>query len=83
MNKNITLGSAAGFTGFSLCAACWLPIMIAGSFDFAENISKEKATLDLEVAKNMLKDATNKADISVAKDKMKLASLRLSVLEHL
>jgi F-type H+-transporting ATPase subunit epsilon len=57
--------------------------LIAGSFDFAENISKEKATLDLEVAKNLLKDATNKADISVAKDKMKLASLRLSVLEHL
>ena len=57
--------------------------LIAGSFDFAESISQEKAAFDLENAKQLLENATNKADIAVAKDKMKLASLRLSVLEHL
>ena len=88
----VTIGEAKIVTSdntlYAACGNGFLSIkdglcsLITGSFDFAEDISKEKAALDLDTANHLLENAKNKADITVAKEKIKLASLRLSVLEH-
>jgi F-type H+-transporting ATPase subunit epsilon len=56
--------------------------LLANSFDFALDLDKEKVENDLNLAKELLDNAKTDADKTIAKGKLKLAELRMGLLEE-
>ena len=55
--------------------------LLANSFDLASEIDCEKVKADLAEAQALLKNAKSESDKTIAKDRIKLANLRLAVIE--
>ncbi len=55
--------------------------VLANSFDFAKDIDTEKVKAELAEAEKLLQDAKTDSDKTIAKDRIKLANLRLTVTE--
>ncbi|MBE6673111.1 MAG: ATP synthase F1 subunit epsilon [Ruminococcaceae bacterium] len=56
--------------------------VLANSFDFAEDLDTDKVRADLMTANQLLATAKNGSDKTVAKDRIALANVRLSILEN-
>ena len=55
--------------------------LLANSFDFMKDIDTEKVKAELAEAELLLASAKTSSDKSIAKDRIKLANLRLAVTE--
>ena len=55
--------------------------LLANSFDLATEIDSEKVKAELADAEALLKIAKSESDKTIAKDRIKLANLRLAVIE--
>lgn len=55
--------------------------LIANSFDFSDDINFEKVNLELQQAEELLLSTTAENDKIIAKDRIKLAKLRLALIE--
>ena len=54
--------------------------LLANSFDIASDLSIDKINADLAEAERLLSSAKSASDKAIAKDRIKLANLRLSIL---
>ena len=55
--------------------------VLANSFDFADDIDTEKVKAELADAEALLQGAKTESDKTIAKERIKLANLRLAVTE--
>ena len=79
--------AADGKTLLAVCGSGFLSVengkcnLLANSFDFADDIDTEKVKSELADAEALLQDAKTANDKAIAKDRIKLANLRLAVTE--
>ena len=74
-------------TRYAVCGNGFLSVeegkctLLANSFDFAEDLDPQKVETDIKDAEELLLCAVTPGDRTIAKDRLRLASLRLSILD--